>query len=183
MKEIIGDDYPTYEDSVKMTLAERANKGEYVCNIPATHFCDDEEKMADFNKLTKQEFLDSYSYLTEEEYQLTMNQVKLLQEEKDVSKNNMERLIKENLELRHRLSCIADDILIISNHIKDNCNKKFKKPSLNADGTIYADEAWHNVSNIEIACDLNDNETLHWGSKVKGGLTKDQIMEMEQQIR
>ena len=30
----------------------------------------------------------------------------------------------------------------------------------------YADEAWHNVSNIEIACDLNDDEPLHWGSKV-----------------
>ena len=57
-KEIIGDDYPTYEDSVNMTLRE---KGHYVCNIPATDFTDDEEKMADFNKLTKQEFLDSYS--------------------------------------------------------------------------------------------------------------------------
>ena len=26
MKEIIGDDYPTYEDSVNMTLAEQKNK-------------------------------------------------------------------------------------------------------------------------------------------------------------
>ena len=167
MKEIIGDDYPTYEESVNMTLAERASKGHYVCNIPATHFCDDEEKMADFNKLTKQEFLDSYSYLTEEEYQLTMNQVKLLQEERDVSKNNMERLLKENLELRHRLSCIADDIEIINRHIQKNCNKRFKRPSLNKDGSTYAEEAWHNVSNIEIACDLNDDQPLYWGSKVK----------------
>ena len=94
-----------------------------------------------------------------------MNQVKLLQEERDVSKNNMERLMQENFELRHRLACIADDIELIDRHIKNNCNKKFKKPSLN-DGTIYADEAWHNVSNIEIACDLNDDEPLHWGVKL-----------------
>lgn len=163
MKEIIGDDYPTYEESVNMTLRE---KGHYVCNIPATDFIDDEEKMADFNKLTKQDFLDSYSYLTEEEYKLTMNKVKLLQEERDVSKNNIERLMKENFELRHRLACIADDIDIISMHIENNCNKKFKKPSLNADGTIYADQAWHNISNIEIACDLSDDAPLEWGSKV-----------------
>lgn len=34
-------------------------------------FCNDEEKMADFWILTKEEFLLSYSYLTEEEYDLT----------------------------------------------------------------------------------------------------------------
>jgi hypothetical protein len=138
MKEIIGDDYPTYEDSVNMTLAEQKNKS-------------------------------SYSYMTEQEQQIT--------------KENMERLMKENFELRHRLACIADDIELIDRHIQNNCNKRFKKPSLNADGSIYADQAWHNVSNIEIACDLNDDEPLHWGSKIKGELTQDQIVEMEQQIR
>ena len=138
MKEIIGDDYPTYEDSVNMTLAEQKNKP-------------------------------NYTYMTEQEQQIT--------------KENMERLMLENLQLRHRLACIADDIELIDRHIQNNCNKKFKKPSLNADGSIYADQAWHNVSNIEIACDLNDDEPLHWGSKVKGELTQDQIVEMEQQIR
>jgi|TARA_R110000824_G_scaffold236805_1_gene425615 hypothetical protein len=34
-------------------------------------FCDDKEKMRDFLFLTKQEFLESYSYLTELEYNLT----------------------------------------------------------------------------------------------------------------
>ena len=34
-------------------------------------FCNDEEKMADFNLLSKDEFLDSYSYITETEYNLT----------------------------------------------------------------------------------------------------------------
>ena len=34
-------------------------------------FIDDEEKMKDFIKLTKDEFLASYRYLTEEEYKKT----------------------------------------------------------------------------------------------------------------
>ena len=34
-------------------------------------FTDDIEKMKDFKLLTKEEFLSSYSYLTEEEYDLT----------------------------------------------------------------------------------------------------------------
>ena len=90
----------------------------------------------------------------------------MTEQEQKITKENMERLMKENFELRHRLACIADDIEIIDRHIQNNCNKKFKRPSLNKDGTIYADEAWHNVSNIEIACDCNDDEPLPWGSKV-----------------
>ena len=39
--------------------------------ISYTDFCDDEEKMEDFNELSKDEFLSSYSYITEEEYNLT----------------------------------------------------------------------------------------------------------------
>ena len=34
-------------------------------------FTDDKEKMRDFKLLTKEEFLKSYSYLTEKEYDLT----------------------------------------------------------------------------------------------------------------
>ena len=37
-------------------------------------FTDDKEKMKDFKLLTKAEFLSSYSYLTEEEYDLTKKQ-------------------------------------------------------------------------------------------------------------
>tara|TARA_A200000159_G_C7324981_1_gene340529 strand:- start:509 stop:925 length:417 start_codon:yes stop_codon:yes gene_type:complete len=138
MSEIIGDDHPTYEESVNMSLAERKKDS-------------------------------VHTYMTEVEH--------------EINKQNVERLLKENFELRHRLACIADDIVIISNHIEENCNKKFKRPSLNPDGSVYADEAWHNVSNIEIACDLTDDAPLEWGSKVKGELTQDQIIEMEQQIR
>jgi len=122
MKQIIGDDYPTYEDSVNATLAEKQKE-------------------------------DAYTYLKEVEDK--------------IHKDNLERLMKENLELRHRLACIADDIEIIERHIcRYDKNKIFKKPSINADRTIYADQAWHNVTNIQIACDLTDDSPLEWGSEV-----------------
>ena len=123
MKEIIGDDYPTYEESVNISLAEQAKV-----------------RMEDMEKLRK--------------------------EEKDVTKSNLERLLQENLQLKHRLACIADDIEIIDRHIQKNCNKRFKRPSLNKDGSVYAHQAWHNICNIEIACDLNDDESLEWTSDV-----------------
>ena len=122
MKEIIGDDYPTYEDSVNATLAEKQQG-------------------------------DAYTYLKEVEAK--------------IHKDNLERLMKENFELRHRLACVADDIELIDRHIQNNCNKRFKRPSLNKDGSTFADQAWHNVTNIQIACDLNDDEPMEWESKVK----------------
>ena len=39
-------------------------------------FIDDKEKMVDFVALTKEEFLETYSYLTEEEYDETANLLK-----------------------------------------------------------------------------------------------------------
>lgn len=123
MKQIIGDDYPTYEDSVNATLAEKQKE-------------------------------DAYTYLTEVEHR--------------IHKENLERLMKENLELRHRLACVADDIEIIERHIGSykKARKWFKQPSTNADGSVYADQAWHNVTNIQIACDLTDDSPLEWGSEV-----------------
>lgn len=40
-----------------------------------THFYNDKEKMIDFFGLSKEEFLESYSYLTDEEYELTRKYV------------------------------------------------------------------------------------------------------------
>ena len=107
-KEIIGDDYPTYEDSVNMTLAEQ---------------------------------------------------------EREVSNSNLARLLQENANLKHRLACIETDIEIITRHIETICPEQFTQPSRNEDGSVFADEAWHNITNIEIACDLNDNAPLEWKSK------------------
>ena len=121
MKEIIGDDYPTYEDSVNATLAEKQQE-------------------------------DAYTYLKEVEDK--------------IHKDNLERLMKENFELRHRLDCIASDIELVARHIcKYDSAEIFKLPSLESNGKIFADEAWHNITNIEIACDLNDDSSLGWGAK------------------
>jgi hypothetical protein len=76
----------------------------------------------------------------------------------------MEELERENIQLKHRLACIADDIEIIDRHIQNNCNKRFKRRSLNKDGSTYADEAWHNITNIQIACDLSDESVDEWNS-------------------
>ena len=117
----MGDDYPTYEDSVNATLAEKQQE-------------------------------DAYTYLKEVEDK--------------IHKDNLERLMKENLELRHRLDCIASDIEIVARHIcKYDSAEIFKLPSLESNGKIFADEAWHNITNIEIACDLNDDSSLGWGAK------------------
>tara|TARA_B100000519_G_scaffold202174_1_gene219726 strand:- start:180 stop:548 length:369 start_codon:yes stop_codon:yes gene_type:complete len=121
MKEIIGDDYPTYEDSVKMTLAER-----------------EQAKTTD----------------------------------KDI-------LLSQAL---HRLACIETDIKIIARHIGNTCPEQFTQPSFNEDGSVFADEAWHNISNIEIACDLNNKESLDWESRVKNKLSREEEENMYQQI-
>lgn len=41
-------------------------------------FIDDREKMQDFLTLTKEEFLEFYSYLTEHEYELTLKDYNIL---------------------------------------------------------------------------------------------------------
>ena len=43
--------------------------------INESNFTDDEEKMIDFNTITKDQFLNSYSYITEQEYDNTMRQL------------------------------------------------------------------------------------------------------------
>lgn len=67
--------------AVEVVQAFYDNYGKHFSNYSADQFdchkhnhvdfCDDEEKMIDFNNLTKEDFLSSYSYITEEEYNLT----------------------------------------------------------------------------------------------------------------
>lgn len=55
-------------------------------------FIDDEEKMYDFQRLSKAEFLDSYSYLTETEYDMTK---KVLDAQKHTSWSMKDDVLKE----------------------------------------------------------------------------------------
>ena len=142
MKEIIGDDYPTYEDSVKMTLAERKQDGMYL---------DENNTWRMDCGCTEANVLDGNHNVCEKTT------------DKDI-------LLSQAL---HRLACIQTDIEIISRHIcRFDKEKIFKLPSTNPDGSVFADQAWSNISNIEIACDLNNKESLDWESRVKNKKNK-----------
>ena len=47
--------------------------------INESNFIDDEEKMIDFNTINKEQFLKSYSYITEKEYDNTLKQLEVQQ--------------------------------------------------------------------------------------------------------
>lgn len=67
--------------------------------------------------------------------------------------------IKKKKEYKHRLKCIEEDVKVVADFIlKNGLTDEFKRT------TGIADEAWHHISNIEIACDLKDKSSLHWGS-------------------
>lgn len=46
------------------------------------NFFDDKEKMKDFQEMSKEDFLKSYSYLTEQEYDETKNLIKMRNQER-----------------------------------------------------------------------------------------------------
>ena len=81
-----------------------------------------------------------------------------------MKENENKRLLAddETAQLKHRLACIKKDMALIVSHIQSECSGAFHQPSRDVDGNVYADQAWHNVSNIEIACDLDNDEALGW---------------------
>lgn len=69
-------------------------------------FLDDEEKMRDYFELTKDEFLKSYSYLTEDDYDAT---TKALEKSNGISRLS---ILKELLEqTEHNVLCYSDNYL------------------------------------------------------------------------
>ena len=59
--------------------------------------------------------------------------------------------------LNHRLECIQEDVAVLVDFIeKQNLTETFKQM------TTSAEEAWHHISNIEIACDLKDDAPNEW---------------------
>ena len=60
-------------------------------------------------------------------------------------------------ELEHRIAMIEDDLKVIRAFIYEKgLEKEFEKP------TGMADECWTHLHNIEIACDLDSEESLIW---------------------
>ena len=71
----------------------------------------------------------------------------------------MDTIIKQKYKttLNHRLECIQEDVAVLVDFIeKQNLTEAFKK------STEFANEAWHHISNIEIACDLKDDAPNDW---------------------
>jgi hypothetical protein len=65
--------------------------------------------------------------------------------------------MNEAIELKHRLAMIEDDLKVIRAFIyEQGLNETFQKP------TPMADECWTHLNNIEIACDLSNEECLSW---------------------
>lgn len=66
-------------------------------------------------------------------------------------------------QLEHRLAMIQDDINAIKEFINDNGLEIIFEGK-----TRYSDSAYTHISNIEIACDLNSDESLRWKLFTKG---------------
>ena len=61
------------------------------------------------------------------------------------------------MELKHRLNMIEDDLRVIREFIyTKGLSDVFKESSRTSE------EAWSNLNNIEIACDLSSDESLKW---------------------
>ena len=62
-------------------------------------------------------------------------------------------------ELEHRLAMVKEDSAELQRFITDNgMGERFERP------TDMCDEAWSHFANIDIACDINSNESLDWKS-------------------
>lgn len=69
----------------------------------------------------------------------------------------MENKMNELEQLKHRLAMVKDDLDIIRKFIHDEqLGNHFEMQSETSD------ECWHNLNNIEIACDLSNKESLNW---------------------
>lgn len=61
-------------------------------------------------------------------------------------------------QLEHRLKMVLDDIAVLKEFIiQEGLDKVFESKN-----TSTSDDAYCNIHNIEIACDLNDDESLSW---------------------
>jgi hypothetical protein len=126
----------------------------------------------------RQEFLNSGTYIMDDKrvrdiVHNAINELKTI----DIDGETMEFIIKnlnmedqmlsqlgyllrvENESLKYRLGLILEDQVFIRDFININAFDIFNKP------TIQCDTAITHLNNIEIACDLNSNESLAWSTK------------------
>lgn len=96
--------------------------------------------------------------------QSNLKQKKISINDKMKTTNETPKLSAEELieQLKHRLAMISEDEKQIRKFINANkLSKAFEEP------TEVSDEAWHLLNNIEIACDISNDESLDWTSNSK----------------
>lgn len=76
--DLIADEMMIFNINDAVDITEDNGEKTFSTAMKYTDFLDDKEKMEDFAILTKEEFLMSYSYLTEEEYDLTAEKIKAM---------------------------------------------------------------------------------------------------------
>ena len=113
------------------------------------------------------------SWEDEEEYQYRLVDGILIEEGDERFPYDYEEPIDEDTlkqeyftpteEMQHRMAMILDDMKVIRAFINEQgLDKVFQKP------TSMADECWTHLNNIEIACDIDDNECLTWSKFSRG---------------
>lgn len=110
-------------------------------------FIDDEEKMKDFPKLSKEKFLSSYLYLSEEEYEAT---------EKDFNKLNQSAVqsrFTDTIKTVEDINKVYDRNL---DFIEQNISFKYSNPEYNEIDEI---EKWKNAELYIPVADHNGNYT------------------------
>ena len=63
-------------------------------------------------------------------------------------------------QLEHRIKLISDDLEVIKKFINQEKLSQIFETKI----TLTSDDAYCNIRNIEIACDLNNNESLSWSA-------------------
>lgn len=108
-------------------------------------FCDDAEKMADFKKLSKEEFLKMYSYLTPEEYEATVAKCKECESLKEAEDD----IVKASLPSGTIVKIRNSD----GNGFKDGLYEI-------TDISLIDDVEMYNLVNIKDSEDTNNNEPM-----------------------
>lgn len=97
-------------------------------------FIDDKEKMYDFFRMKKEDFLKSYSYLTEKEYELTKIQTNIMSHKEVLERYGSPVSPVDTPELIGQIINILEDFLDEKGIIIDN-PERHEDPNLNPEDT------------------------------------------------
>ena len=125
---------------------------DFTGNEKQISFIDDEEKMKDFPKLSKEEFLSSYSYLSEEEYDATVKDYN------ELNQSAVPSRFSDTVKTVEDINKVYDRNL---DFIEQNISFKYSNPEFNEIDEI---EKWKNGELFIHLEDRNGNYTTDMGA-------------------